>query len=333
MNVLFLGLGSAGQRHLKNLKLILGDELIPSTVSTKKFKPAISEDLKNITQSNVYEKYGLKIFCSSKEAFRNNPDLTIISTPSIFHFANCKEALEAKSHVFIEKPVVLKASEINILEEIAKKNKIKISVSFQMRFTPWIKFIKNLVQSNVYGNPVYISSIISEYLPDWHPYEDYRVSYAAKKKLGGGVVITQIHELDYLYYILGNLNFHSGICEKNSLLEIDVEDIGISILTSKYKDKIIPISLIQSYVGNPKKRELIIQFSNAKLLCDLSSGKVIIHENNNIIIKEFEFERNQSFLEQMRIFINSLKNDIKDAPVTLKEAKVSLEIAEKIRKI
>ena len=84
MNVLFLGLGSAGQRHLKNLKLILGDKLIPSTVSTKKFKPAISEDLKKITESNIYEKYEFQIFCSSKEAFRNKPDLTIISLQVYF---------------------------------------------------------------------------------------------------------------------------------------------------------------------------------------------------------------------------------------------------------
>lgn len=334
MKVLFLGLGSAGQRHLKNLKFILGDEMIPSTVSSNKSKSIISKDLNKITKTNLYQEYKVKIFSSREAAFKDSPDLTVISTPNIFHFEDCRLALEANSNVYIEKPVVLESRRIDILEEIAKKNKKIISVSFQMRFTPWIKFVKKLVNSDKYGNPVYITSNISEYLPDWHPYEDYRNSYASKKILGGGVVVTQIHELDYLYYILGNLSFHSGICKKNSLLEIDVEDVGVSILTSRYKNKTIPISLIQSYVGNPKKRELIIQFSTAKLFCNLITGEVLLYENGkNIISKKFNFDRNKAFIEQMDIFIKSLKKGVKNPPVTLKEAKVSLEIAEKIRAI
>ena len=44
------------------------------------------------------------------------------------------------------------------------------------------------------------------YLPDWHPDENYSKSYAARNDLGGGVVLTCIHEIDYLYWIFGNVS-------------------------------------------------------------------------------------------------------------------------------
>ena len=53
------------------------------------------------------------------------------------------------------------------------------------------------------GNLLAVRATIGEYLPNWHPYEDYRQMYASRADLGGGVILSQIHEFDYLYSLFG----------------------------------------------------------------------------------------------------------------------------------
>ena len=74
----------------------------------------------------------------------------------------------------------------------------------QFRFHPCIKKIHQLVKQKKIGKIISVQVENGSYLPDWHPYEDHAISYASKKKLGGGVVLTQIHDIDYLYWIFGN---------------------------------------------------------------------------------------------------------------------------------
>ena len=65
-------------------------------------------------------------------------------------------------------------------------------------------------------------------------YINYAESYASKKELGGGVVLTQIHEIDYLIYLFQDIYFQDSMVGKFSDLNIDVEDIAFSLLKTKY---------------------------------------------------------------------------------------------------
>ncbi|MBA7582435.1 hypothetical protein ES708_24363 [subsurface metagenome] len=65
---------------------------------------------------------------------------------------------------------------------------------------------------------------VGEYLPFWHPYEDYRKSYAAKKELGGGVLRTLSHEIDLVQYWFGEYEKIFAKISKISDLDIEVDD-------------------------------------------------------------------------------------------------------------
>ena len=67
----------------------------------------------------------------------------------------------------------------------------------QFRFNPLIKKTKSIIDSGLIGSINTGIFMNCEYLPDWHKYEDYKNSYASKN-LGGGSILTQIHELDYV---------------------------------------------------------------------------------------------------------------------------------------
>ena len=100
----------------------------------------------------------------------------------------------------------------------------------QLRFNPVIKKLKNIIENNDLGNLLSFRAEVCEYMPSFHPYEDYRDLYCSKE-LGGGVILTQIHELDLIVHLFGTLlMFAYG--GKLSSLEIDVED-SVDILMKK----------------------------------------------------------------------------------------------------
>ena len=74
-----------------------------------------------------------------------------------------------------------------------------------MFFHPIIKKINQFIEQEKIGKILAFTYHSGMYLPDWHPYEDYRKGYAAKKSLGGGIALTMIHELDFLYWFFGDI--------------------------------------------------------------------------------------------------------------------------------
>jgi predicted dehydrogenase len=77
---------------------------------------------------------------------------------------------------------------------------------------------------------VSIRSDIGQYLPSWRPEKDYRVGVSARRALGGGVLLELSHEIDYLRWIFGDIDWVRAILSRQSNLEIDVEDTAHLVL-------------------------------------------------------------------------------------------------------
>lgn len=69
-----------------------------------------------------------------------------------------KESLEAKKHVFIEKPFTNNSIDAEKLIKLASKNKRKLAVGHVFQFTPGVRKIKSLISSKVIGDVIHISS-------------------------------------------------------------------------------------------------------------------------------------------------------------------------------
>ena len=87
---------------------------------------------------------------------------------------------------------------INLEDELGKK---LCMVGFQYRYSPTLIKLKEIIEKNTIGNLINGQIANGEYLPYWHPYEDYRKSYASLKKLGGGAILSQIHDFDYSLFV------------------------------------------------------------------------------------------------------------------------------------
>ena len=145
----------------------------------------------------------------------NEVNFFIISNPSSLHLRTIKKLIVFNKPIFIEKPFVTQKA---ISKEIINYN--KLFVLYQMRFDPRIKFIKKKISQKKIKKATFIWKT---FLPDWHKYENYKESYASRKKLGGGVIPTMSHEIDTAINILGKVKAVSAKKNRN-ILKIDVED-------------------------------------------------------------------------------------------------------------
>ncbi len=223
------------------------------------------------------------------------------------HYEYALKALKESCHIYIEKPISDKDSGLNILQEIQIENNNVVQIGCQLRFHPHLLKIKELIKSKKLGSIHSVIADVGEHLPNWHPWEDYRKSYASRKDQGGGIVLTMIHDIDYLNWIFGPLRMEKAIGGKRSPLQIDVEDTAMISFTGKDQ---IPIHLRMDYWRINPTRTLGIVTDNAEVLWDYHKCTLKVKFNNGKIKKyvlKKDWNRNELFLEIMKNFLNSIK--------------------------
>ena len=190
MKFLIAGLGSIGRRHFRNL-IALGQKDI---LLLRTRKATLPED----------ELAGYPVETDIREALgKHMPDAVTVANPTSLHLDIAIPAAEAGWAILLEKPVSHSLERLDILEKTAAQSGSKILVGFQFRYHPTLNRARELIRSNAIGRILTVHAHWGEYLPQCHPWEDYRRSYAARRELGGGVIVTLAHPLDYLRSLLG----------------------------------------------------------------------------------------------------------------------------------
>lgn len=225
MKYLFIGLGSIGMRHLENLRS-LTDEPIYA--------------LRTKVDKKIDKKYNITSTTSIQEAISWKPNVVFITNPTYKHLPYA--LIFSNSHLFIEKPISINSVVTEyLLKKKENNNKIRF-VGYNYRFHPSIREIKNQIDKGEIGKILFAHFQQGQYLPSWHPKEDYRKSYASKEELGGGALLTLSHDIDLAYWFFGEMKSVYAQMSKVSSLEIDTEDI-VSIILETKAGAIVTINL------------------------------------------------------------------------------------------
>ena len=296
------GLGSIGSCHLKNLQKLGFEDLIVFT-----------------TNSNPHFKVpsGINCFNDLEDTLQQRPFISIICNPTSLHIETAIKCAKAGSHIFIEKPISNNFNDLVELKEILKSNNLFCMIGYMMRFNPAIKLIKEYIKNGRLGVPIHFSSVWGEYLPNWHPYEDYRKSYAGSIKLGGGPILTLSHDIDIAYWFFGMPKRISCFTSNEPTLSIYTETIADIIL--KYDDK-LTAHIHLNYIDEPPNRLIKVRFSNGQIEYDIINNKLTLYKGflSQIKIKEFDykdkFTRNDLFEWELSYFIKSVSKKIKPKP-------------------
>ena len=125
----------------------------------------------------------------------------------------------------MEKPLDSDLQNIEVFNNLVNENKLVVMMAYVFRFSPLIKKVKDLITNNVIGKVYFARGEFSEYLPDWHPYEDYRSFYMSEKKLGGGSILDQSHIMDLIHFLLGDFEE----AKKGFTDLVEMQDLPIEI--------------------------------------------------------------------------------------------------------
>ena len=295
MKLLIAGLGSIGRRHLRNL-LTLGE---PDILLYRTNKSTLAND----------ELAPFPTFTDLEQALAQNPDAVIVSNPTAKHIGVALPAAEAGCHLFIEKPISHNLQDLDRLKQALEKHNRQLLVGFHFRYHPVLEQIKQIIESGEIGRPLSAHVHWGEYLPAWHPWEDYRSAYAARAELGGGVVLTLCHPFDYLRWLIGEVGNLSARVAKVSDLEISVEDHADVSL--QFENGCMGFVHLD-YYQRPAAHWLQITTSNGFIYWDNESGSAKVY---NVADKAWQvfnlpagFERNNLFLGEMAHFLSMVKD-------------------------
>ena len=332
MKILFLGLGSIGQRHLRNLNKINKSFEIYAIRHLKR-----NFELNNNNQIIGYDllnKYKIKEINSIEDAINIGIKIVFINTPSSKHLDYIEIFLKNKIHIFIEKPLTDNLKQALRFKKLFLKDKNqKIMIGHQLRFNECLIKIKKLIKTNQLGKICGANIYHGENINNFHTYEDYKISYAAKKKLGGGVILSQIHEIDYCLFLFGEPESVYATGGKKSNLKIDVEDYTNSFITFNNKNQRFSVSLTLDYLQLPKKRELFITGSLASLNWNYYQDEIVVNFYNGKV-KKYNYklkDRNELFIKELKHFLYTIKYN-KNNVSTYTEALQSLKLADRIKK-
>jgi len=172
MKALFCGLGSIGQRHLRNLRALRGDSVEVLAYRSRRATPVLNANMSVRAAPDQLESiHNVRSFADLTEALNEKPDMVFITNPNTLHLPVALEAARAGCHLFIEKPVSHALDGVDELSSLVAEKNLVAFVAYQFRFHPGLKLIKRMLDEGRLGNLVGAHIVNGEYLPDWHPYE------------------------------------------------------------------------------------------------------------------------------------------------------------------
>jgi predicted dehydrogenase len=245
------------------------------------------------------------------------------------HMQAALAAAAAGCHLFIEKPLSHQEEGIEELIRLVDQRGLIALVGYQLRFHPFVKRLQELLASQAIGRILAARVEVGEYLPAWHKYEDYRKMYASRADLGGGVILSQIHEFDYLYSFFGMPRRIFALGGHLSSLEIDVEDIASILLEFRADGYRFPVHLHQDYVQRPPSRGCQLVGDAGRILVDFSALRLQLFDREGSVIEDHaleNFQRNQLFLEEVAHFLECIEKGTSPI-VTLRDGANSLRMA------
>src|SRR5205823_4818259 len=117
----------------------------------------------------IAQRFGIpNCFSDLKEMLHAvSPDIVHITTPPRSHYSLAKQCLESGSHVYLEKPFTVTASETESLIELAQHRDLKITVGHNYQFTLEMLEMRRLVEQGFLGGrPIHLESFWSYNLGD-----------------------------------------------------------------------------------------------------------------------------------------------------------------------
>ncbi len=218
MNIAIVGLGSMGKRRIRLIKNMFPNYNI------------IGIDSRNDRRIENSTLFSIKCY-DSLDQCNEIIDCVFVCTSPLSHHKIIHDALIRGCHVFTELNLVNDGYNENMM--LAEEKGLKLFLSSTFFYREEINYIKNKIDKSCHWNYIYH---IGQYLPDWHPWENYKDFFLGDKRTNGCREILAI-ELPWLTDVFGDIEHTSVIGDKMTSLNIDYKDNFIIQLSHNNDNK------------------------------------------------------------------------------------------------
>jgi predicted dehydrogenase len=293
--ILIAGFGSAGRRHFRNLRS-LGCE---SFVFLRSGLGVVwDEEISEFPRTTNLE-----------AALRYRPKAAVIATPSAMHVEVALPLAEAGCDLYIEKPLGNSLKDIDRLMAIVRERRLVAMLGCQFRFHPLLTELRSMIERGRLGRIVGAEAQYCDHLPSWHPWEDHRTSYCARHDLGGGVILTLVHPMDYLYLLFGEWRRIQAMSSRVPALDTPAGEDWANMNIEFANGVLAQIHV--DFLQRPAVHRLTVVGEAGRAVCDYSVGKLHAWPARGVAaIRRVEpgFERNTMFLNAMRHFLECVRS-------------------------
>jgi predicted dehydrogenase len=307
LRVLVLGAGSIGARHANNLKL-LGVDVAVWDPDRERARRLAST--------------GLRVAHTSRAT---SVDGVVVASPTTAHAEQLGAALEDGARVFVEKPLAVRAAEVAAIVDDAGD---RIMVGYNLRLHDPVEALVARYHAGEAGRLLGARLWFGQYLPDWRPNVDYRGTYSARRRLGGGVLLDASHELDLAVWLFGGeLVVEHAQVKQLGDLDIDVEDTVRAVLSAPNG---APVELALDYLSRTYRRGIEIIASDATLRYDWAREVLEVERDGRRDAERFEVSIARSYEREAERFVDFIRGAT-PPPVDGWTGLASLRLADDIR--
>ena len=287
-----------GKRRVRNL-LKLG------------YKNIIGFDPRLDRRKETVSKYKISTVSTINEGLKHKPNVMIISTPPDLHYVYSQIAIKKNIHFFTE--VNLSSSDIKKIIQKLKHKSIVAVPSCTTLYNPVIKELRKNITKKSIGKIFTVYHHFGHYLPNWHPWEDYRKFYVSKKETGAAREVVPF-ELVWMTSLFSEIKSVYGQINKISKLKTNIDDIYEILLEFNNG---IKCTLIIDVLSKPAFSETKIIGEKGSMLCDHNTGIIKFQNEKKWKIKQLRmgkvakgYKGNTGseiiYEEEMKTFLNAI---------------------------
>ena len=242
----------------------------------------------NPNKSKEYgEKYSVNNYESLDELLRSEEfDGAFVVTPTSTHTQIAMKLLEARKHVFVEKPMTYKSEDGEKLAKLAEKNKVILTCGYIERFNPAVNVVKKMVNEKKYGELVML---------EFH--RENRMPLHIKDV--GIIYDTSVHDIDTANWLFNEMP--QVVFARAGKIKHEREDFA-NIMLGYKNDKVAIIS--SNWITPKKVRKFTAVCTEAIISSDFISQEIIIEKDEKV--EKIENEKQEPLMREIQNFLDSI---------------------------
>ena len=274
MKIVQIGTGGWGKNHTR----ILSQLGVLSAVC----------DVDSQKSTEYGKKYSVNHYESLDELLSSEEfDGAFVVTPTSTHTEIATKLLDAKKHVFVEKPMTYKSEDGEKLAKLAEKNKVVLTCGYIERFNPAVDVVKKFVKEKKFGDLVML---------EFH--RENRMPLHIKDV--GIIYDTSVHDIDTANWLFDDMPH--VVFARAGKIKHEHEDFA-SIMLGYKDDKVAIIS--SNWITPKRVRKFNAVCTDAIISSDFITQEIIVEKSDESEI--IHNEKQEPLLLEIQSFLGAIE--------------------------